>query len=161
MRKLTRRFVVESTEGLNLSSPLPYERYYIKDKTRIQNRGGQYEKEVLDENGEIIVKSVLSKEEYENLKKQSDKVVARKSYLFLDDNRVSIKEYLGDYAGLIRAEVEFRNAEEQKSFRPYSWMIKEITDSPLAFDSLLHKLSKHEFDEELTGVKNGSRDKTI
>ena len=67
----------------------------------------------------------------------------------MDDNRVSIKKYYGDYEGLIRIEVKLNNESEVLNYIPLNWFGKEITDSPLAFDSYLIKLSKEEFIEEL------------
>lgn len=149
MRSLTRRFLVKTLDGLKLSDPWVYERFYINDNTRIQNKNGQFEKEVLNNKGEIIEKSIINKDKFLSLAEQAEKKIARKSYLYLDDNRISIKEYLDDYAGFIRAEVEFKDIAEQENFRPHPWMISEITDSPLAFDSLLQKLSIQNFHKEL------------
>jgi len=149
MRSLTRRFLVKTLDGLKLSDPWVYERFYINDNTRIQNKNGQFEKEVLNNKGETIEKSIINKDEFLSLAEQAEKKIARKSYLYLGDDRISIKEYLDDYAGFIRAEVEFKDIAEQENFRPYPWMISEITDSPLAFDSLLQKLSIQNFHKEL------------
>ena len=149
MRSLTRRFLVKTLDGLKLSDPWLYERFYINDNTRIQNKNGQFEKEVLNNKGEIIEKSIINKDEFLSLAEQAEKKIARKSYLYLGDDRISIKEYLDDHAGFIRAEVEFKDIAEQENFRPYPWMISEITDSPLAFDSLLQKLSIQNFRKEL------------
>ena len=149
MRSLTRRFLVKTLDGLKLSDPWVYERFYINDNTRIQNKNGQFEKEILNNKGETIEKSIINKDEFLSLAEQAEKKIARKSYLYLGDDRISIKEYLDDYAGFIRAEVEFKDIAEQENFRPYPWMISEITDSPLAFDSLLQKLSIQNFHKEL------------
>lgn len=149
MRSLTRRFLVKTLDGLKLSDPWVYERFYIDDNIRIQNKNGQFEKEVLNNKGEIIEKSIINKDEFLSLAEQAEKKIARKSYLYLDDDRISIKEYLDDYAGFIRAEVKFKDISEQENFRPYPWMISEITDSPLAFDSILQKLSIQNFHKEL------------
>ena len=153
MRNLTRRFLVKTLDGLNLSDPWTYERFYINDNSRIQNKNGQFEKEVLDNKGEIIEKNTINKEEFLSLAKRAEKKIARKSYLYLNDDRISIKEYLDDYAGLIRAEVEFEDITEQENFQPYPWMISEITDLPIAFDSLLCKLSTDDFKKELANAQ--------
>ena len=71
------------------------------------------------------------------------------SYLYLDDNRISIKKYLGQYKGLIRVEVKFHSLDEMNNYRRESWMETEITNSPLAFDKYLRRLSKQEFLLEL------------
>ena len=38
MRRLTRRYIINSLDGLNLSEPIRYERYYIDDNLRIQKK---------------------------------------------------------------------------------------------------------------------------
>lgn len=45
--RLTRRFLISSMEGLNLSDPICYERYYIDQYIRIQKKGEIFEKEIL------------------------------------------------------------------------------------------------------------------
>ena len=67
----------------------------------------------------------------------------------LEDKRVSIKKYFGKYFGLYRVEVTFNSAEEENKYIKESWMENEITNSPLAFDRYLSKLSENEFKEEL------------
>lgn len=75
--------------------------------------------------------------------------VIRDSYLYLDDNRISIKKYLNKYEGLIRVEVKFNSIDEMNSYNMEKWMEVEITNSPLAFDKYLSKLSEQEFLLEL------------
>ena len=48
------------------------------------------EKEILDKNNVIIEKINISEEEFNKLKKQAYSKIIRDSYLYLDDNRVSI-----------------------------------------------------------------------
>jgi len=47
MRRLTRRFIINSLHNLNLSDPIRYERYYINDKLRIQKKDNKYQKEIV------------------------------------------------------------------------------------------------------------------
>lgn len=152
--RLTRRFLISSIEGLNLSDPLCYERYYIDPYTRIQKKGEILERETLKENLLIERKEKIAEEEFEMLKKKASKAIIRDSYLWLEDTRVSIKQYYGEYKGLIRVEVSFTSKEEMESYQKENWMEEEITMSPLAFDSLLVVLTKDEFYEELTKQKN-------
>ncbi len=42
--RLTRRFILKTIDGLNLSSPIRYERYYINDNLRVQKKGNVFEK---------------------------------------------------------------------------------------------------------------------
>ncbi len=149
MRGLTKRYIVSSIDNLNLSEPIRYERYYINDKCRIQLRNNEYQKEILDENNNIIEKKTISKKEFFVLKEKSYSEIIRESYLFLDDKRISIKKYLGKYLGLYRVEVTFNSIKEENEYKKEIWMGEEITNSPLAFDIYLSKMSKEEFNKEL------------
>lgn|SRR5699024_4455826 len=149
MRKLTKRFITSSLDNLNLSMPIRYERYYISDTLRIQKKGNTYEKEILNENNTVTRKENISESEFLSLKENAYSKIIRDSYLYLDDKRVSIKKYLGDYQGLYRVEVTFTNKKEENSYQKETWMGQEITKSPLAFDKDLSKLSKEEFKKEL------------
>ena len=149
MRKFTKRYIINSLDGLNLSNPIRYERYYINDGLRIQKKNNKYEKEILDDKNNIIEKIDISKSEFLNLKETAYSEIIRNSFLLLEDNRISIKEYLGRYLGLYRVEVNFNSLEEENKFIKPNWMGREITNSPLAFDRYLSKLSDDEFREEL------------
>ncbi|HAB67708.1 MAG TPA: hypothetical protein DCE23_10115 [Firmicutes bacterium] len=145
IRRLTKRYIVSSLESLNLSSPLRYERYYINDNLRIQKKNEILEKEELDDSNEVLQKVKINEEEFNTLKDKAYKKIIRDSYLYLDDDRISIKSYYDDYEGLNRVEVKFNSEEEMNNFVPYSWMKEEITNTSLAFDKDLSKLSKEEF----------------
>lgn len=149
MRKLTKRFITSSLDNLNLSMPIRYERYYISDTLRIQKKGNTYEKEILNENNTVTRKENISESEFLSLKENAYSKIIRDSYLYLDDKRISIKKYLGDYQGLYRVEVTFTNKKEENSYQKETWMGQEITKSPLAFDKELSKLTKDEFKKEL------------
>ena len=154
MRKLTKRYIVNSLKDLNLSNPIRYERYYINDRLRVQKKDSKYQKEILDENNNVIEKIDIYQSEFLKLKQSSYLEIIRDSYLFLEDNRISIKKYLGKYQGLYRVEVTFNSIEEQNEYVKEQWMGKEITNSPLAFDKYLSKLSEKEFKEELKKYLN-------
>ena len=154
MRKLTKRYIVNSLKDLKLSNPIRYERYYINDRLRVQKKDNKYQKEILDENNKVIEKIDIYQSEFLKLKESSYLEIIRDSYLFLEDNRISIKEYLGKYQGLYRVEVTFNSIEEQNEYVKEQWMGKEITNSPLAFDKYLSKLSEKEFKEELKKYLN-------
>ena len=64
------------------------------------------------------------------------------------------KKYYGDYIGLIRIEVKLNSEDDVLNYIPLDWFGKEITDSPLAFDSYLINLSKKEFIIELEKYKD-------
>lgn len=145
IRRLTKRFIVSNLDRLNLSSPLRYERYYINNNLRIQKKNDVYEKEELNENNEVTLKVMISEDEFNTLKEKAYKKIIRDSYLYLDDERISIKRYYGDYEGLNRVEVKFNSDDDMSNFQPYDWMGEEITNTPLAFDKDLSKLSREEF----------------
>lgn len=83
------------------------------------------------------------------MKKYAYSEIKRDSYLLLSDNRVSIKKYLGKYEGLYRVEVTFNSLKEENEYIKEKWMGADITNSPLAFDKDLSKLSVNEFRKEL------------
>lgn len=147
--RLTRRFIIQSLDNVNINSPIRYERYYINDNLRIQSKNNMLEKEILDKDNIIIAKTNISEEEFNKLKKEAYSIIIRDSYLYLDDDRISIKKYLDKYEGLIRVEVKFNSIDEMNSYKIESWMEAEITNSPLAFDKYLSKLSEQEFLLEL------------
>lgn len=149
MRRLTKRYIVNSLDGLGLSKPIRYERYYINNRLRIQRKGDEYQKESLGPDNNTIDKTVISESEFLKLKKTAYSEIIRDSYLYQKDHRVSIKKYLGKYAGLCRVEVSFNSLEEENKYIKENWMGKEITYSPLAFDKDLSKLSNVEFKDEL------------
>lgn len=156
MRRFTKRFIIDSLDGLNLSEAIRYERYYINDNLRIQRKNNVYQKEVLDGSNNIIDKICISEDEFLSLKEKSYSEIIRDSYLFLNDSNISIKKYLGKYFGLFRVEVRFASLEEMNRYVKEDWMGEEITESPLAFDKYLSKLSDKEFYNELKKYKKGN-----
>ena len=159
MRKNTKRYIVSSLNNLELSPPIRYERYYINDSLRVQKKDKDYQKEILDDNNDIIEKADISEKEFLSLKEQARSKIIRDSSLYLKDDRVSIKKYLGDHQGLYRVEVTFQTKEEKNKYQKENWMGKEITTSPLAFDKDLSKLSKEEFKKELEKYNNTEKRK--
>lgn len=149
MKRLTKRFIISSLCDLSLSKPIRYERYYINDTLRVQKKDSLYQKEILDNNNNVIDKINISKKEFVELSKQAYSKIIRDSYLCLDDKRISIKKNLDKYEGLFRVEIVFNSIEEMNNYVKENWMGDEITNSPLAFDKYLSKLSKEEFNKEL------------
>ena len=147
--RLTRRFLVSSLDNIPLSNPIRYERYYINERLRIQKKDNYYEKEILDEQNDLLEKSVITEEEFIKLKSGAYSKIVRDSYLYLKNHNISIKKYYGDYEGLNRVEVKFSSKEEMDLYSKETWMEDEITFSPLAFDKDLSKLNREEFLEEL------------
>lgn len=149
MRRLTRRYIINSLDGLNLSEPIRYERYYIDDNLRIQKKDNIYQKEKLDNDNNIIAKIDISENEFLKLKEKSYSEIIRDSYVLLNKNNISIKKYLGKYKGLFRVEVKFDSIDDMNNYNKETWMGEEITNSPLAFDKYLSKLSDSDFHNEL------------
>lgn len=147
--RLTKRFIIETIDNINLTSPIKYERYYINDKLRIQRKNKIFEKEILNKENSIIEKVKISENEFNKLKKMAYSKIIRYSYLYLNDDRISVKQYFGKYEGLIRVEVKFNSIEEMNNYKKESWMGMEITNSSLAFDKDLNKLSESDFLLEL------------
>lgn len=153
--RLTRRFIIHSLNKVSLSNPIRYERYYIDDNLRVQRKGTILEKEILDSKNNMIEKTKISVEEFDKLKAISYSKILRDSYLFLDDDRISVKKYFEKYDGLIRVEVKFNSIDEMNHYKKNDWMGIEITNSPLAFDKDLSKLSRQDFLLELNKyIKN-------
>lgn len=148
-KRLTRRFIIKTLNGLNLSNPIRYERYYINDNLRIQLKNNLLEKENLNDDNVIVSKERISKEEFSSLKEKAYKKIIRDSYLYLEDERISIKKYYDSYFPLIRVEIEFSSKEEMVTYQKESWMDQEITDSPLGFDKYLSKLNREAFIKEI------------
>lgn len=147
--RLTKRYLVRNLGNLELSNPIRYERYYIKDTLRIPKKGEKLEKEILNEKNVVINKKEIPIEEFNELKKRAYQKIIRDSYLYLKDNRISIKKYYEEYEGLNRVEVNFASKEELENFKKEPWLGEEITNSPLAFDKFLSKMTKQEFTSEL------------
>lgn len=143
--RLTRRFILEKLDDISLSNPIRYERYYINDNLRVQKKDNIYQKEILDDENVLVQKDIITEEEFYRLKKISNSKIVRDSYLYLKDNRVSIKKYYYDYRELNRIEVKFSSLEEMNNYNKESWMGEEISSSPLAFDKSLSKLSREKF----------------
>ena len=146
--RLTRRFILDNMDNLNLSIPIRYERYYINDNLRIQKKNDIFEKEILKDNN-IILKEQIDIIEFEFLKQKAYKEIIKDNYMYLDDEKISIKKYYNTYEGLIRIEVKFETEKEMKAYQRLIWMGEEITDSLLAFDKDLSKLDRELFLKEL------------
>lgn len=65
--RLTRRFIIQSLDNININSPIRYERYYINDDLRIQSKNNMLEKEILDKDNIIISKKNITEEEFNKM----------------------------------------------------------------------------------------------
>lgn len=95
------------------------------------------------------MKVKIKEDEFNKLKDEAYSKIIRDSYLFFDDDRISIKKYLEKYDGLIRGKVCFKSVLEMNSYIKESWRGKEFTTSSLAFDKNLSMLTEKEFLLEL------------
>ena len=95
-KRLTKRYLINGLDGLNLSDVIRYCRYYIDDRLRIQQKGDLLEKEILDDNNFVVKKEKIDKDEFFELRDKAYSKIIRDSYLYLDDKRVSIKRYYED-----------------------------------------------------------------
>lgn len=157
MKRLTKRYIITTLDNLELSDPLRYERYYISDNLRIQKKGDVLEKEIIDNNNIIIRKEKINLEEFNTLKEKAYSRIIRDSYLYLKDNRVSIKKYYDNYLGFIRVEVKFSSLDEMNNYKKEDWIGIDITNTKLAFDKDLSKLSKNDFSKEFNKIMSNNR----
>lgn len=63
--RLIRRFMIRNLNNIDVNKPIRYERYYVNDNLRIQNKDGTYEKKLNNDNV-IIDKIKITKIEFEN-----------------------------------------------------------------------------------------------
>lgn len=158
--EIERKWFIKNLPDLNHIQPVSFERYFLfigdKIEIRIQKKGNIYEFERKVEINQLSRKEEvfeITKEEYDELKKFASKSIVRDSYLFQENPEISIKVYKGIHEGLIRAEVEFPNEEDAKSFTPLSWFGDEITNSPVGRDKSLITLSLEEFSKIIVTLK--------
>lgn len=150
--EIERKFMIQEMPNLKGIQPIHYERYFLQRgdsiEERIQRKGDLFEREkkiTISPVESRKKKEIISEAEFNSLKVLAPASLIRDSYLLPIEPEVSIKIYGGAYTGLVRAEVEFRTLEEAKSFIPFKWMGKEITDSPLGRDSALLDLKQEDF----------------
>lgn len=152
MREIERKFLVLKLPELNNIDPIHYERYIINDEAnkqvRIQKKDNSYELELKIKINDFEyekTKKNISKSEFKKLSASCHKSIIRDSYLVNTCPNITIKKYFGDYEGLIRAEVEYENAEQMQTFKLPEWLGNEITGTNLGNDNKLARLSRNEF----------------
>lgn len=157
--EIERKFLISKMPDLSNFEPVTYERYYIyrndNIEMRVQKKGTQYEierKEMINTLKAIKTKMVISKPEFETLKKLGTEAIIREGYFISSNPDVSIKIYHGRHEGLNKIEVEFKSEEEAKAFQIPDWYGEEITDSIVSRDSKLLDLTEEE-------IKNFLREK--
>lgn len=156
MEEIEKKFIIKKLPS-GLTNPIRYERYFIYNnngiQVRVQRKGNKYELErkiKKEENISIKEKTEISEEEFLQFKKYSiGNGIIRNSYII--DENATIKEYLDNYEGLIRVEIEFKSLKELKNFIIPNGYI-EITDSILGNDNQLMNLDREEFEKELNKI---------
>ena len=159
-QEIERKFAIKEMPDLSGKQPIVYERYYLRIEDeieeRIQKKGEKFEREIkkqLSDLSRTTEKTVLTQDEFEDLKKGAKKSISRDSYMISNAPDVTIKIYHGDFEGLVRAEVEFKSEAEARTFKPLDWMGREISNLPLGKDSSLIQLSNEEFRVQLELIK--------
>lgn len=150
--EIERKFYVKRMPDLTLIKPLQYERYFLQRGEGIEIRISKvdntykYEKKIEISNIERTRESKeISKEEFEELKKEASESIIRERYNISDKPNIAIQVYHGRFEGLVRAEVEFESEKEALDFVPLDWMGEEMTGLPIARDSRLIDLTENEF----------------
>ncbi len=156
-KEIERKFLIKKLPDLSLLKKYSYERYFIFNKNsieiRIQKKWEiyEFERKVKENNlSSLKQKFEISKEEFDCLKKISDKSIFRDSYIYSENPSITIKIYHKKFKWLKRVEVEFLDEESAKNFKPYTWFWKEITNLSIWKDSKLISLDKKEFNKFLT-----------
>ncbi|MBL7058467.1 hypothetical protein ISS03_03955 [Patescibacteria group bacterium] len=143
-KEIERKFLIKVMPDLTNLTPLCYERYFIfrseEVNIRIQKKGSNYELERKEKKSNLShdkQKITITEEEFNALKKYTEKPILRDSYLISKNPEISVKIYYGKHEGLQRVEVEFKSVGEAKKFKPLDWFGEEITNTPLGKDSNL------------------------
>lgn len=151
-KEIERKFLIKKMPILDDLVSVDYERYFIYNhggvEIRVQKKWDIYEFERKQTENKISAKKLkyqITKDEFEQLKKQAAYWIFRKSYKVSEEPKITIKIYSGRFEWLSRAEVEFVSEENANSFTLPDWFGDEITDSSLGRDSRLVKLSEEEF----------------
>lgn len=154
--EIERKFLVRTLPDLIDIEKVEYERYFLfnanNSEIRLQKKGSKFELErkvLISHHERKREKLELTQEEFDALKPLNTIPIIRDGYKISTNPDVSVKIYHGQYEGLVRAEVEFESLEKLELFRPPDWFGKEITDTPLARDSELVRLSAEEFKQLL------------
>lgn len=152
IKSITRKFLVNNLPDLSDKDKENYERYYLyiggSTVIRVQRIEDKYELERKINENDLVREGetmLITQEEFDGLKILAKQKIIRDSYLIQENPRIVIRVYHGDYKGLTRIEVNFQSIEESQNFTLPDWFGKEITNSALAQDGKLLRLTKEEF----------------
>lgn len=153
---INREFLVKAIPKLTVIKEEENHRYYIYIKNgvviRVQRKNANFElerKENVSNHVGESTKIIITEDEYLKLKSFSQKEVIRTSYRYLEIPELTIRIYRGNFSGLIRAEIYFKNINDANNFVPYPWLDKEITGTPLSQDSGILSMTEDQFKESL------------
>lgn len=152
MRSITRVFLVNKIPDLEGIECVSQKRFYLYRHNgvviRVQTKGDMFELERKVDKSAYIRESEkisITQEEFRALSKLASDSVMRDNYLITKMPHVVLRIYHGSFEGLVRVEIKFKSIKEAKSFVPFEWVGKEITDTPLAKDETLLGLTDREF----------------
>lgn len=153
---ITRKFLVKSLPTEVIKEKVENERFYLYlDKNviiRVQSKGNVFELERKRDVSNLIRESnkiKITREEFDKLKHFASFKVVRTTVTYEGYPNLVVRVYDGNYKGLIRAEVRFASLDEAHKFTPFSWLGRDITDTPLSKDSGLLMLTHDEFSKLL------------
>lgn len=156
MKEIERKFLISQLPDLRSIKPIRQERYYLKqdlkEQVRVQRKEDSYELETKIWIGPLQYekhKKKISKEEFEEYKKNCERVILRDSYTISIQPKISIKIYHGEQEGFMRAEIEFESIEAAQNYPLPEWVGKEITDTALGLDAQLILLTKKEIQDRI------------
>lgn len=140
--------MVKNLPNLDGLTQTRYERYFLfinkKVELRIQKKDKKIELERIVQigNGRTDkTKLVITKDEFDSLKKVAIGKIERDSYTIQDSPEIVIRFYKGLYKGLVRVETDTEEIPK--------WFGKEITDNVLGRDGKLMALNRNKFLELL------------
>lgn len=159
-QEIERKYLLTSLPStIDQSLKVTYERHYLSigpnKEVRVQRKGSEFFRETKTTNvGLSSDKEVspITAEQFNQLRQKSIGSIVRDSYVLPGIKNATVKVYHGQLEGLIRAEVEFSDAESAANFTPPDWFGVEITDTNLGRDGRLVRLSVSEFSSLLKEV---------
>ncbi len=153
MKKYEKKFLVNKIPDIKCLQPIIYERYFTyigkQGQVRVQRRGEKFEIESVF--GTYKKKILITKDAFQELTKDCDKLIKRENYL-LSDN-VKLKIYKGQYEGLCIVDVECKDYEDYCRFRKPDWLGAEITSTLLGKDGSIIQLSREEVFQTIKGIQ--------
>lgn len=157
MKEYERKYILQNPEEvkekLKGKESTEYERYYTyigeDGQVRISKKGNKYAIESAF--GDYRGKVRITEEAFKQMTINCTKVIKRTNYQLSDE--IKIKEYDGEYKGLVIVDVEFQNPEEYYNFKKPDWFGAEITSTKLGKDGSIIQLSREEVFDFIDSLK--------